>query len=273
MISLGRFLEKVEENISRVDEYSLGFDGTDGKCDCIGLIIGALRLAGEKWTWTHGSNYAVRNRMKNLRRVHMASELNLGELVYKAKEPGESGYDLPSKYKNGSDLRDYYHVGVVTNTFPFEIMHCTSVAGGIKRDTSLGKWNYAGELDLVDYNSLAEEDKELNNPEEYKMLFEAKTVNSGAYLNLRSGPAQSYKVLVKMPRGSIVEVVEIYDDNWWRVKFEGEVGYAMCKENGETYLERIGVSDSAEHESADKWIAVRRKAEELVALINDVLVS
>lgn len=40
---------------------------------------------------------------------------------------------------------DYYHVGVVTRLSPFEITHCTSVDGGIKRDTKLGKWGYAGE--------------------------------------------------------------------------------------------------------------------------------
>ena len=273
MISLEKFLEKVEANISRTNEYSLGSDGTNGKCDCIGLIIGALRLAGEKWPWTHGSNYAARNRINNLRKINKTKELKLGELVFKAKEPNESGYDLPSKYKSGSDLRDYYHVGVVTNTKPFEIMHCTSVAGGIKRDTSLGKWNYAGELDLVNYDSLGNLNKELTNPEENEMLFEAKAVNSGAYLNLRSGPAQSYKVLAKIPRDSMVEVIEIYDDTWWRVKFEGEVGYAMCKERDEIYLERADGATIAGNGDADKWIAVRRKAEELIALINDVLVS
>ena len=270
MISLEKFLEKVEANISRTNEYSLGSDGTNGKCDCIGLIIGALRLGGEKWPWTHGSNYTARNRIKNLRKISRTSELKLGEAVFKAKEPGESGYDLPSKYKNGSDLRDYYHVGVVTNTAPFEIMHCTSVAGGIKRDTSLGKWNYAGEIDLVDYNSLADSNKSL---EEYEMLFEAKAVNSGAYLNLRSGPGQTYKAIAKIPRGSIVKVIEIYDDTWWRVEFEGVVGYAMCKERDEIYLEQIGAEGVADGGESDKWIAVRKKAEELISLINDVLVS
>lgn len=74
------------------------------------------------------------------------------ELVYKAKEPGVSGWSLPATYSTHADQRDYYHVGVVTSISPLEITHCTSVAGGIKKDSSLGAWGYAGELDIVDYS-------------------------------------------------------------------------------------------------------------------------
>ena len=272
MISLNTFLEKVEQNISRTNEYSLGSDGTGGKCDCIGLIIGAYRLAGEKWSWTHGSNYASRNRTKNLRKVTKSSDLKLGELVYKAKEPGDDGYDLPAKYKTGDDLRDYYHVGVVTNIKPFEIMHCTSVAGGIKRDTTLGKWNYAGEFDKVDYslsNSQSTNLEENTMSIEPPAIFQAEVMDN---LNLRSGPSKSYKVLRKLSRGEIVDVIERYDENWWRVRREGEVGYAMNKEKDEVYLKAIGTDEESSIE-ADKWINVRRKAEELIALINDTLMG
>ena len=47
----------------------------------------------------------------------------------------------------------------------------------------------------------------------------------------------------------------------------------MCKERDEIYLEQIGVEGVADGGESDKWIAVRKKAEELIALINDVLVS
>lgn len=270
MISLNTFLEKVEQNISRVNEYSLGYDGSNGKCDCIGLIIGAYRLAGEKWSWTHGSNYAARNRTKNLRKVTKTKELMLGELVFKAKEPGDDGYDLPAKYKTGDDLRDYYHVGVVTNTKPFEIMHCTSVAGGIKRDTTLGKWNYAGEFDKVNYDSSADSN---TIQEEIDMLYEATAVNSGAYLNLRNGPAVSYKAIAKIPRGDVVKVIEEYDDTWWKVSYNGEVGYAMRKSGDETYLQRNDGDTVYTISEEDKWIAVRKKAEELITMINTALTT
>lgn len=268
MISLDKFLEKVEANIRRVNEYSLGFDGSEGKCDCIGLIIGAIRLAGEKWTGTHGSNYSARNRMRNLRKVTSATELRLGEWVYKAKEPGEEGYDLPSKYNNSADKRDYYHVGVVMGVNPLVIKHCTSVQGGIKTDKTLGKWNYAGEGKDIDYSAYNEP---IENLEENIMLFEAEAVNSGAYLNLRSGPSQSYKVLAKIPRGAIVKVIDVFDDNWWKVEYSGEVGYAMRKEKDEIYLQRTDIDYSNSDAETDKWAEIRNKAEELIDLINKAL--
>ena len=56
-----QFLEGIQKNIARVREYKLGMDGSGGQCDCIGLIIGAVRLMGGEWKGTHGSNYAARN--------------------------------------------------------------------------------------------------------------------------------------------------------------------------------------------------------------------
>ena len=41
-------------------------DGSNGYCDCIGLIIGAIRRCGLKWTGIHGSNWAARKEAVNL---------------------------------------------------------------------------------------------------------------------------------------------------------------------------------------------------------------
>lgn len=125
MVSQEKFHEALQKNISRVREYENGMDGTDGQCDCIGLIIGALRLAGSKWKWTHGSNYAMRYRMKNTYRIENKNQLQVDQLVYKAHDPGESGYALPEKYAKHADRRDYYHVGVVESVNPLTIVHCT----------------------------------------------------------------------------------------------------------------------------------------------------
>ena len=66
MIPLTTFLQCVRENAARVQAYEQGHDGSDGKCDCIGLIIGAVKLAGGSWPGTHGSNWAARNAMNTL---------------------------------------------------------------------------------------------------------------------------------------------------------------------------------------------------------------
>ncbi len=146
-ISLDAFLRKLEEIASLNPTYRSGGSGTDGTCDCIGLIIGAIRRAGGSWNALHGSNYAARFETDSLRSFSDAGELRVGDLVYKAREPGESGYDLPAKYTKGwsaytGDLRDYYHVGVVTSVRPLRILHMTTPA--ITVDTKIGKWRFHG---------------------------------------------------------------------------------------------------------------------------------
>ena len=152
MIPLIKFLQCVRENAARVHEYESGGDGSGGKCDCIGLIIGAVKLAGGTWPGIHGSNWAARNAMSSFGHIADAREMFLGEIVYKAREPGEDKYALPDRYKDSGDLRDYYHVGVVTSVSPLEITHCTSVPGGIQRDSKIGNWRWGGELKYVDYD-------------------------------------------------------------------------------------------------------------------------
>ena len=151
MVNLSAFLSQVAAIASERPTYRLGGEGADGTCDCIGLIIGAIERAGGKWKGTHGSNYAARNEMAVLSRQIDATQMELGWAVYKAKAPNESGYALPDKYKSGSDLLDYYHVGVVTGIEPLEITHCTTGGGvdGIATDSKQGKWLYGGPLALV----------------------------------------------------------------------------------------------------------------------------
>ena len=213
------FLNAVNKNVERVHQYELGHDGSDGKCDCIGQIIGAVRLAGEKWPWTHGSNYSARYRTGGQRYVSKASEQSLGDQVYKARNPGDERYDLPSTYKNHSDQRDYYHVGVVTNIAPFEITHCTSVAGGIKRDNSLGAWHYAGQLNQIEKGGNTM-------PVDYNAIV---TADNGSTVNLRQGPSTKAAIQKVVKVGTLAKVVEEYNDEWAKVNVDGTIGYMMRK--------------------------------------------
>ena len=110
--------------------------------DCIGLIMGAIRAAGGSWPGLHGSNYAARNETASLSDISSVSALKPGELVYKVRSPGGSGYALPDRYKSGSDLRDYYHVGVVLSVSPLRIRHMSTP--GMLIDTKLGNWRRHG---------------------------------------------------------------------------------------------------------------------------------
>ena len=226
MISLSTFLVAVDQNRARINEYQSGGDGGGGKCDCIGLIIGAVRLSGAEWPWTHGSNYTARNKIDNLRPVYSVSDLLLGDCVFKAHEPGESGYDadtINGSYKNSPDKRDYYHVGVVTSVQPLEITHCTSVSGGIKRDNSLGKWRFAGELSLVNYD-----EDDIPAAEETALYTAIVQAQNGLPVKMRSKPSTNGSILAKADVGTKVEVLEVLD-GWAKIRYGGQTGYMMTK--------------------------------------------
>ena len=67
-----RFIQEVETIYDLQPSYERGHDGSDGKCDCIGLIKGALRRGGETPTGLKGSNYAARYTLRNFRAIESA---------------------------------------------------------------------------------------------------------------------------------------------------------------------------------------------------------
>ena len=148
-----------------------------------------------------------------------AADLIPGMVVFKAREPGEEKCDLPDKYKNSGDLRDYYHVGVVTQINPLRITHCTSVPGGIKVDDKLGAWHYAGYLKQVDYQEAPME-----------ALYQAEVfAKNGQPVRLRSNPSTSAKVIEQIPVGAVVDVLEETSDAWAKISDAGVIGYMMRK--------------------------------------------
>ena len=236
MMNVNQFLYNVHANAARVKRYQAGHDGSDGACDCIGLPIGALRMGGVKWPWTHGSNYAARSKTENLRPVSGAGDLILGDLVYKAKEPGEDGYNLPDTYKDHPDKRDYCHVGVVTSLSPLEITHCTKyktqdkTVDGIEIDTRLGQWKYAGELALVDYTDDSAADEDGENAPAFVPYFATVHADNGKDVRLRVKPSTKDGVGYSWVQlGTEAEVLEEVDATWARVRVNGSTGYMMRK--------------------------------------------
>ena len=252
MIPLIVFVAAVLENAIGVKEYHQPGDGSDGRCDCIGLIIGAKRLAGGKWTGTHGSNYAFRNEMQDTVEIKSADDFFLGEVVYKARNPGDAYYDLKAKYKKGGSLyngdeRDYYHVGVVTNVHPLEITHCTS-PGPIVRDTKQGKWKYGGRLKDIDYGDVTTPGSFSPGKEDEKVVIvlSKATVKSanGAGVNLRAEKSKSSRRIDTIPEGAEVDVLES-DGEWKKIIYNGKTGYVMSEfltTNGDNVTLTLGRS-------------------------------
>ena len=221
MINRQDFVMRVLDNVARVTHYELGQDGRSGGCDCIGLVIGALRMAGEKWTGTHGSNYAARNEMQGLWRIEDAADLDVGMVVYKTRTKSETNYSLPDKYKGSGDLLDYYHVGVVTAVDPIEITHCTSVSGGIKRDISANGWSHFGPLKKVYY--VQEEVGDMSNATMYV------TSDNGKPVKLRMNANRNAGWYTQLEVGTMVEVLPWENAEWYKIYVDGTYGY-MLKE-------------------------------------------
>ena len=204
------FVGWVLENAGRVKEYKKGGDGSGGLCDCIGLVIGAWRLSGNTWAWTHGSNYTARYLVRGLA---ADQPLRRGDLVFKAREPGEKYYDLPDTYKGHHDKRDYYHVGVVTCTAPLVIIHCTSTPGGIKKDTTRGNWKYSGQFVKL-------------KTEEIMSAYQATVyAATGEKVNMRKGPGTVYDIVARVPVGAKVDISATTTSGWAKIKYGTREGY------------------------------------------------
>lgn len=226
--------------------YKQPGDGSNGTCDCIGLIIGALSRMGIKWVGIHGSNYAARYQTVDLQYIQSPNMLETGDIVYKAcTENGIVKYangtkkhkwDLPDRYKRGKqyyngDLKDYYHVGVVTCVSPLNITHMTSPR--MKVDTNLNGWNYFGKCKpLV---NKAEKEGGTNpspvpdpipDPVPSNGSKAIVVADNGLPVKMREYPSASCRTWENVPCGTEVTIVEP-GEQWAKINACGRTGWYM----------------------------------------------
>lgn len=222
-IALQEFLAQVREIDSERPAYRLGGDGSDDTCDCIGLVIGALRRAGGTWSGVHGSNWAARREVCAMRPVSRADTLHVGEIVFKQRGRGDSGWALPERYADDPDQRDYYHAGVVLSVDPLDIVHCTEPT--TRHDAKLGNWSYAAELKAVAYDERSDDVEDV--------LYRATVTTEKDPLRVRNWPVTG-RILGKVPRGKTVDVISDGEDGWPMIRYGELEGYASAQ-----YLTRL----------------------------------
>lgn len=221
MPTVSEFTQGIIENANRVKEYKKGGSGSNGKCDCVGLIIGAERLIGMKHSGIHGSNYFARYHTINLHKITKASQLEVGQVVYKVRTPGADKYDLPARYNSSPDKNDYYHIGYVLSVNPLKIVHCST--GGIHYDTKLGKWGYAGNIKGVDYTASSEAEDE----QQITTGGAVVDVPNDGTVNVRKSASLHALKVDTLREGETCEIVSISGD-WAEVHYE-KTGYVMKK--------------------------------------------
>ena len=108
-----------------------------------------------------------------------------------------------------------------------------------------------------------------------EVLYKVKVVCPGSYLNLRTGAGKVFDSISKVYRGTVVDVIDETNAEWVRVDYNGLRGYLMKREGTDIYLERIAstVEKTPESGTPDTniWTEVKKKAEELSALIGKAL--
>ena len=248
------FLTRVEEIAAEGPGYEHGHDGSDHLCDCIGLIIGAIRRAGGQWRGVHGTNYTARKEVQRIEEIHNSGSLRIGEVVFKSYDPGQGGYKLPARYEPGGefyngDLRDYYHIGVVISTAPLRIRYMTTPRP--KMDTSLGKWRWHGWLKKISSGG----------EKPMKVSYKAKVIGGG--LNLREQMSTSSTRITQIPDGATVQVLEELPE-WCLVEYEGQTGYVLAKFLAEIQKEPDGEKISVDRAQLEKiydtlgdWLGLR----------------
>lgn len=230
IIDVKAFLTKIEQIAAEEPSYRSGGSGTDGTCDCIGLIIGAIRRAGGSWTGMHGSNYAARNEIEQLEPIISASTLRVGEAVFKALNPGDEKYDLPARYDGDPDRHDYNHVGVVISVNPLRIRHMTTPKP--KLDTSIGKWKYHGWLKKISKSGGS------STVQQETVIIRGG--NESATINLRSGPSRDKKIIGDILQGQAATLLEVVNDDWCKIEVNGKQGYVQ-----QVFVRRTNSSSSA----------------------------
>lgn len=231
--------------------YKQPGDGSGGVCDCIGLIIGAIRRMGLKWTGIHGSNYAARYAIVGLKKITSLSEIQLGDVMLKAYEKGHSKWKLPDRYWKGKpyyngDLKDYYHAGTITSLDPITISpitltHMTSprmktLTVRSMNDLISSNWLYHGKAKPIVDAASDKETVSIKIPENTPSTGSKAVVvaESGGTVNMRAGAGMNYKITMRVPLGTTVEIITP-GEKWAQISHGGKKGYMMAQ-----FLDVIG---------------------------------
>ena len=182
-----------------------------GCVDCSGAFVYAYKLHG--LSIAHGSNAIARNYVERLEPIADAIP---GMAAFKARVPGQDGYDLPEKYRTSGDLRDFYHIGLVDETGKY-VLNAKSTQAGFSRDP-ISKWSVVGRLKAVNYNG------EEKGGDPMQMVV---SCPAGETVRLRNSPSSGGAVVMKIKAGTIVSAEDVGNKDWLLVRYDGKSGYMM----------------------------------------------
>lgn len=242
-IKASKYIEGVESIYVEQPDYETGHDGSDGKCDCIGMCRGALKRGGATDVKNmKGTNQAARNTILDLQKMESDNPLCVGDVVLKVRDKDDPDMPLPDKYRKGGSEYDekwgetnFTHIGTVTHINPIEITHMTSPKP--KKDSSIKGWTYFGELPWIEYDNVpeppAEPDFDPKPEPEPEAQYAVVVADNGSTVKMRDKPSQGCNLYWDVPIGSEV-IVDHWNCNtdkkgqlWSRITWNDMTGYMM----------------------------------------------
>jgi hypothetical protein len=226
-VTASKYIDGVNSIYEEQPEYLEGHDGSDGKCDCIGMCRGGLERAGvTNVTNMRGTNQAARKTIRNLQEIKTEAVLCVGDVVLKTRDKDDPNMRLPDRYREGGEDYDptwgetnFTHIGTVTRVNPLEITHMTSPTA--QKDTKLKGWSYFGELPWVQYDTPEPQPE----PE-----YQTATVyaENGKPVKMRAKPSVSCNLYWEVPCGEEV-IVDDEGEEWSRITWNDRMGYMMTR--------------------------------------------
>lgn len=233
-----KFVDSCDEIVKAKPKYQLGASSKK-KCDCIGMVKYGLEQNGVTLSTT-GTNWTIRNQVENVRDISGKSSLNKGDVLFKERQPGTTGYNLPPKYRKGGsayngDLTDYCHIGVVKSLSPLHIIHMTSPTA--KTDTTIGKWKKAANLKKEYISNSLPVPVPDPNPEPAPTADEYAIVvaNSGKWVKMRKEPSTKCSLYDEVPVGAKVKIIA-HGYDWTKITYGKRKNWYMMTK----YLDTIG---------------------------------
>ena len=188
--------------------------------DCSGLLRWALAKLGE--SIVHHARYQYTDYCNAK-----------GKLVNGKRDDGKAVLPGTAVFLQGTQDK-IHHVGVYVGNDT-----CIEAKGTIYGVvvSNLAHWDHWGELKMVDYEDAAV--LESGDPSQFApggtddatagTILCAEVCNPQTWLNVRSGPGSSYPVVYQVQKGSIVELLDAGEPEWWQIRYGGRIGWAFAK--------------------------------------------
>ena len=201
--------------------------------DCSGLIRRALYWLGE--SIVHHARY-----------IYTDYCSKKGKLVNGLREDGTIPLPGSAVFLQGKEPK-IHHVGVYIGNDT--VIEAKGTIYGVVT-SHLNHWDHWGELDMVDYTDAASLETEDLYPQQDSLedsqagtIFKAVVNNPNRFLNVRSSGSGNSSVEFQVEKGSIVEVLDAGEPDWWQIRYGNRIGWAASKYL--SYLQPIVIEETS----------------------------